>query len=315
MNARAVWLSTISIACASLEAAAVPVGSPEANDTRPCAEATVRTTGRTTRGTAFDVTGCGPPILLVHGFSADRRMWDALTIDWSHRYRVVRVDLKSHGESADAHRDDDPVADLLAVLDTQHIARATLVGHSVGAAHAVDLAARAPERVAALVLLSPSLTGFRAHARVPLDAVAARVRARDAAGAAAAWLHTSIMRTTLHGDAAERFEDMILANQRIWDRTSPVPSPPAAPLAERLAALRAPLLLAAGAGDSSGTREAVAMLAAVHPASVQHVHATGGHWFPLESPDVVRAWVDAFLAPYRCATQWRAADQACPVRE
>lgn len=279
----------------AIAAAVHPLHAQGADAVAACATAPTPVVGRTARGTAFDVVGCGPSMLLVHGFSADRRMWQVLAEDWSRRFRLVRVDLKSHGASATVATTDDPVAELLAVLDAARISRAIVVGHSVGAALGVDLAARVPERVEALVLLSPSLTGYQPVAPISLGTVAARARAGDLRGAAAAWLETPIMHTSLRGEAFARFEQMVLENSRVWDPSARRPVSPTEPIAQRLAAIRAPMLIAVGAADASGAREVADLLVSTPAIHARHIVPAGGHWFPLESPDSVRVWVDAFL--------------------
>src|SRR5688500_308867 len=44
-------------------------------------------------GTAGEVTGQGPPLILLHGIGLDRSMWQAQVYYFSHSYSVVRYDL------------------------------------------------------------------------------------------------------------------------------------------------------------------------------------------------------------------------------
>ncbi|WP_304451531.1 alpha/beta fold hydrolase [Nocardiopsis sp. YSL2] len=113
--------------------------------------------GRTVLG--YEEAGEGPAVVLVHAAAADRRMWDHPFAALAERYRVVRYDWRGYGESDDA---EGPVAhyrDLLALLDALDIGTAALVGSSMGGAHAVDAALVAPERVGALALVCPGMTG------------------------------------------------------------------------------------------------------------------------------------------------------------
>jgi pimeloyl-ACP methyl ester carboxylesterase len=107
----------------------------------------------------YEEAGEGPAVVLVHAAAADRRMWDHQFDALAERYRVVRYDWRGYGESDDA---EGPVAhyrDLVALLDALGIRRAALVGSSMGGAHAVDAALVAPERVGALALVCPGMTG------------------------------------------------------------------------------------------------------------------------------------------------------------
>jgi pimeloyl-ACP methyl ester carboxylesterase len=70
---------------------------------------------------------------------------------------VIRVDLRGHGDSPTRGRISLELwcDDLLALLDAEGAPHAVLIGHSLGAQVALACAARAPRRVAALVLIDP----------------------------------------------------------------------------------------------------------------------------------------------------------------
>jgi pyruvate dehydrogenase E2 component (dihydrolipoamide acetyltransferase) len=109
----------------------------------------------------------GDVVLLVHGFGGDRNSWLFLTEPLAARYRVYALDLPGHGTSAkDVGGIGDGPAGVLAgavtgVLDALGAQRAHLVGHSMGGAVALAVAARDPARIASLTLIAPS--GFGAE--------------------------------------------------------------------------------------------------------------------------------------------------------
>lgn len=106
-------------------------------------------------------SGAGPALLLLHGFTGSAATWADLAARLAPHRRLVAIDLIGHGQSA---APDDParygmgrcVADLLALLDTLEIARADVLGYSMGGRVALQLAAAAPGRVSALVVESGS---------------------------------------------------------------------------------------------------------------------------------------------------------------
>jgi pimeloyl-ACP methyl ester carboxylesterase len=118
----------------------------------------MRAIGRDGTRIAFETTGEGDPLVLLHGFFGDRTTWqDAGHVDaLAGSHRLVGVDLRGHGES-DAPHDaasytiDRQVDDVIAVLDRLGIARAALWGASMGGTIGLHLLARHPERLTGLI--------------------------------------------------------------------------------------------------------------------------------------------------------------------
>lgn len=103
--------------------------------------------------------GAGEPLVLVHGLGASvftfRRNLERL----AQSFRVIAVDLVGFGGSSRAARDYSQEAHarrLIELMDALGIERAHLLGHSMGGAVVLRLAARWPERVLRLVLVAPA---------------------------------------------------------------------------------------------------------------------------------------------------------------
>lgn len=135
-----------------------------------------------------DSAGDGAPIVLAHGLTATRRN----VVQGSRHllgrgWRVIGYDARSHGESSpapdrDAYEYADLAGDLAAVLDSQGIERAAVVGSSMGSATAVRFALDHPERVSALVLITPAYRGagqLGAEALEHWDTLAAALESGD----------------------------------------------------------------------------------------------------------------------------------------
>jgi pimeloyl-ACP methyl ester carboxylesterase len=106
--------------------------------------------------------GEGSPIVLLHGLTATRRyvVMGSRLLERSSR-RVIAYDARGHGRStpasdAGAYEYDRLAGDLLAVMDSLAVERATLAGASMGAQTVVRCALEHPERVAALGLITPA---------------------------------------------------------------------------------------------------------------------------------------------------------------
>lgn len=103
--------------------------------------------------------GRGEPVVLLHGMTRDLDDWrgvaDSLALD----RHVIALDERGFGQSSkftEPARFGTAMADdVVRLLDHLRIRRAHLVGHSMGAAVAANVAARYPERVASASLLAP----------------------------------------------------------------------------------------------------------------------------------------------------------------
>ena len=105
----------------------------------------------------YRVSGGGPPVLLVHGWLSSGRVWERLANRLAQRFTVYSLDLSGFGES------DKPISGygvrygsrlLYAFCAHFGLTRAAVVGHDIGGAMAVKLAADHPDVVGRLVLVS-----------------------------------------------------------------------------------------------------------------------------------------------------------------
>src|SRR5262245_54058234 len=115
-----------------------------------------------------DLGGAGkPPMLLLHGLLGSSRNWLSTGRDLAKYHHVMALDARNHGKSAHAPEMtyDVMVADTLKWMDEQNLAKATIVGHSMGGKTAMLLACRHPERVERLVVvdIAPKDYSWAAH--------------------------------------------------------------------------------------------------------------------------------------------------------
>jgi 3-oxoadipate enol-lactonase len=111
----------------------------------------------TVNGIRLHVTeeGAGPPLLLLHGLSANAEMMEPEILGLARTFRVIAPDLRGHGRSERpaAYTLQDHVQDVLGLLDALGLDCAPVMGVSMGSYVAQALAIAAPERVSALVLV------------------------------------------------------------------------------------------------------------------------------------------------------------------
>ncbi len=109
-------------------------------------------------GLAYEELGTGPgrPMLLVHGFGCDRSFMARQQTVFGRDRRTVSVDLRGHGQSDAPHQDYTPAIfadDLAWLCHRLGLAAPLVVGHSMGGTTALELGARHPDSVAAVMMI------------------------------------------------------------------------------------------------------------------------------------------------------------------
>ncbi len=110
---------------------------------------------------AYDVTGAGPAVLLLHGFPQTRAMWARIADDLARDFTVVTADLRGYGASSKPEALADltnyafraMAGDMAALMTSLGFEAFHLVGHDRGARVAHRLSLDAPERVLSLVVM------------------------------------------------------------------------------------------------------------------------------------------------------------------
>lgn len=124
---------------------------------------------------SYTKTGSGPAVLLIHGLGGTRRTWEHLIPGLARTHTVIAPDLPGHGLSDPPAGDYSlgahacAMRDLLLALGHP---RASVVGHGLGGAVAMQSAYQFPERIERVVLISSGglgagVTSIRGAAGVP----------------------------------------------------------------------------------------------------------------------------------------------------
>ena len=107
----------------------------------------------------YTVTGQGDPVILIHGLSSSAAMnWDlpGITAELARHYQVIAPDCRGHGLSGKPTGEDqygvEMVNDVIRLMDHLHIAKARVVGYSLGGMIVMKLVVHHPDRVSSAVL-------------------------------------------------------------------------------------------------------------------------------------------------------------------
>lgn len=241
----------------------------------------------------YERRGTGPPLVLCHAFGVNRTMWEGQVEAFLSTHDVITFDQRGCGESdhpAPRENEPDPYTidtfseDLAAVLDDLGIARARILGESMGGATALRFAIRWPERVEALILVSTMAS--RLHGKIvararEVERVAAE---RGLAEAVRFYFRGPLLAGVPQGPAWEAQIERwaaaatpqgFLGTYRVTiDRPS---------MADALGAIRAPTLILVGEKDALYLEEADLMRRRI-PGSRKVVMPGVGHAINVEDP-------------------------------
>lgn len=103
----------------------------------------------------YEIKGTGIPVMLVHGFMEDRRIWEPLLHGVENKYSWILPDLPGSGGSE--HNPEltqlrDFAGSLEAILASENISEIALIGHSMGGYISLAFAEKYPEKIRALGL-------------------------------------------------------------------------------------------------------------------------------------------------------------------
>jgi pimeloyl-ACP methyl ester carboxylesterase len=253
---------------------------------------------------AYDESGHGVPLLLVHGWPHNRTLWAGQMSGLPTQARCIAPDLRGFGGSTAAgpYSVAQFADDLAALLDALEIDRVVACGLSMGGYVALALLRRHRERLRGLIL-----TGTRATADTP-EASEKRARliefisAHGVEALAGAQLAGMLSRGTLESRAGVRErlrEIMASASQEgaIGGQRAMMTRPDASDL---LATIDVPTLVVAGAEDVLTPPEEQRALAAAIPGCRFELLAGAGHASAFERPAAFNHVLTEFLGKLRC---------------
>ncbi len=248
---------------------------------------------------AYEITGSGEPLVLIHGFTLDTRMWDEQIAAFAESYRVIAYDVRGFGKSAPVGDDTySSVDDLKALLDYLGIGSAHLVGLSMGGGIASAFAVVYPSVARSLILVDAILWGFQGSEEWSNSLGVVRQAALDGGVDAAkdAWLAHALFAPAEEKPDVKRQLEAMVADFSGWhwlnrDRERGLDPP----TIQRLGEIRAPTLVIVGERDLPDFFAIADRYVQDLPRAQKVVLPGVGHMANMEDPATFNAIVLAFL--------------------
>jgi 3-oxoadipate enol-lactonase len=248
------------------------------------------------------VSGDGPPVVLIHAGVADLHSYDGVAGRLP-GHTVIRYDLRGFGASPAPDAPFSHLADLVAVLDGLGVGRTALVGNSFGGYVALTFAVTHPGRVTRLALFASALDGWEWGADMEsyneaetaaLDSgdLDAAVRVNEdmwVRGPARGWnLELRALSAALRPALRVSLANQKTAGELEIDDDGPS-------VDERLGAVAAPTLAVSGGADLPAFDAIARHIAARVPHGRYATIPGAGHLLPLERPAEVAALIADLL--------------------
>jgi 3-oxoadipate enol-lactonase/4-carboxymuconolactone decarboxylase len=237
-----------------------------------------------------------PVIVFSNSLGTTLAMWDAQAAALSDRFRCLRYDTRGHGRSQvvdAAFTIDDLAADLAGLLDALGIARAHVVGLSLGGMTGQVLAVTRPDKIDRLVLCATSAHMPPANLwQERADIVRRTGMAAVADGVIGRWFTPESQGAA----GAARTREGLLAIAPVgYARACEAIG--AMDLRGRIGAITVPTLVVAGAEDPATPVSMAEDICALVPGAVLAVVPRAAHLIAVEQPDALTGHIAAFLAP------------------
>lgn len=240
------------------------------------------------------MAGEGAPVILLHGWTLDHRMWRPQIAGLGADFFLVMPDRRGCGASTAPPDLAHEAEDVVSIADFLGFDRFALIGLSQGAAVALDVARKFASRLTGLVVSGAPLPALVERQEViDIDRFRSLAAAGDYERLRAEWSRHPLMET--HTPEARALMREILADYDGRDLLAPSMAPGFP--REAAALLGMPVLAMTGAHDTLWRRECARVLATLAPRARHLEIPAAGHLANADNPAAFNAAVAQFLQP------------------
>lgn len=244
--------------------------------------------------------GQGMPVILLHGFPLDHRMWQSQIDALSSQFRVITPDFRGMGKSpvpTTTMSLDDYAEDILSQMDALGIEKATLGGFSMGGYVAFALLRLAPERFSALILANTRPEADGQEGRKNRMNMAVSLYDKGSAAAREAMLPKLVTPATSKDqpqlvDLLQKTMDSMPAEGLVHASIAMAFREDSLDL---LSTISVPTLVIAGEQDAIAPPDVMKSMADKIASASFHVIPDASHLTPMEKPEAFNELVIAFL--------------------
>jgi pimeloyl-ACP methyl ester carboxylesterase len=259
-------------------------------------------------------SGIGSPILLLHGWPLDHRIFESQVRFLEKLFRVTAFDRRGFGRSEappDLARE---VDDIERILEALHVETVHLLGMSQGARIALRFAVTRPGNIRSLILQAPAIDGLvldqPESERIPLEEFAALARAGQLDEVRRRWLAHPMMELYPGNEELRQVVEKIVNDYQGKDLVgySPADHGFQHDVLASLSRLDKPCLILTGRHDTAARREHARRLRESMPHAREVVFRNSGHLSNLTEPDRYNREVAAFCASADASAQETGSD-------
>lgn len=250
---------------------------------------------------AYDDRGHGLPVVLLHGFPLNRKIWQPQAETLHARFRVITPDLRGHGESAapaGLYSMAGMAADVAALLESLQCGPAVIAGHSMGGYILLAFYRHYPQLVKGLVLVSTRAVADTAEGRANREAMAQRAEQEQSSRVAVEKMLPNMMAPAALAarPALRREVETMMATTSVNGIAGAQRGMASRPdSSELLPRISVPTLILAGTADALIPYAEAQRMAQMIPSAELHLLENVGHLPSLEKPEEFTAVLQTWL--------------------